>query len=229
LKTTRYLALGAVLAVFGAASVSAGEWCGRGGGYAKDWSDYVGDFTKKHGVKFSHGYFYVGKEQKHFVRKFYDWHFETYMYVDPHAHCPYYWCEGHGVWYPARYIHKIGPDVKGPPPAGLIPGGPKDGGPDGGPGGPPKPEGPGGPKPEGLGGPKGPGPDGGAKTPDGPPAKAGPDGGQKAPSGGPGGDGPPPEPTGSEPNRVARVPSPTTPPARKIPPGTFPDDEIPER
>ena len=66
-------------------SGSMGGWQGeREGG--ENYFEVEG-FCKEHGVKFSHGFFYVGRDQKHFTAKWYDAHFETYLYSDPYAHC----------------------------------------------------------------------------------------------------------------------------------------------
>ena len=236
MKTTHLFALVAVLTVAGLSSARAGEWggdCRRGGGWGGqrggEWNyfDHVGAFCKEHGVKFSHGYFYPGLVQKHFTEKWYDWHFKTYMHFDPHAHCPYYFCEGHGVWYPIHYIHEVGPGAKGP--------GPVVGKPGPGPG-------PSGPVLEGAAGSGGSGPVGpntpavGPNAPSGGSAGAGvaPAAKQGAapgvapnapPAGGNSGTGgPPPEPTSNDTDRVARA---QTPAARDIPTGTF-EDAIPE-
>ncbi len=239
MKTTHLFALVAVLTVAGLSSVRAGEWggdCRGGGGWGGErggeWNyfDHVGAFCKEHGVKFSHGYFYPGLVQKHFTEKWYDEHFQTYMNWDPHAHCPYYFCEGHGVWYPIHYIEKVGPGAKGP---GPVVGQPGPGGPGAGPA-------PGGPVPDaapGGQGPNGPavvpnGPNGGPSGPNVAPAgngtPAGPQGVTPAPNppapGNTGTGSPPPEPTSSDTDRVARA---QTPAARDIPKGTF-EDAIPE-
>ncbi len=87
---------------------------GHGGG--NHYFENVGSYCQEHGVKFSHGFYYAGKAQKHFTEKWYDWRYETYLYFDPHAHCPYYWCEAHGVFYPIQYIETVPPGAKGPGP-----------------------------------------------------------------------------------------------------------------
>src|SRR5439155_7379605 len=92
-----------------------GDWRGEGEGGDYNYFEVEG-FCKEHGVKFSHGFFYVGRDQKHFTSRWYDAHFETYLYSDPYAHCPYYWCEAHGVFYPIQYIETVGPGAKGPGP-----------------------------------------------------------------------------------------------------------------
>src|SRR5262249_10693237 len=104
-----------------------------GGGY-----DYfqVASYCKQHGVKFSQGYYYVGRDQKHFTARWYDPHSELYLYPDPYAHGPYYWCEGHGVYYPIQYIDTVAPSAKGPGPVAAKPkGGPIGSDVGGGPGG----------------------------------------------------------------------------------------------
>jgi hypothetical protein len=126
------LILAAIVAASAAVvpSAKAGEFgyggCKIGGGWGGyDYWDHVGDFCKKNGVKFSHGYFYPAPMSKHFTEKWYDWRFKTYLHFDPHAHMPYYFCEGHGVWYPISYIETVGPGAKGPGP--VIPGAVKGG------------------------------------------------------------------------------------------------------
>src|SRR5437764_5098997 len=135
-KTTLF-ALVALAVASVATSARAGGWGEEWGGREGSWNswDYVDSFCKEHGVKFSDGYFYPGKVQKHFTESWYDWHFKTYLSFDPHAHMPYYFCEGHGVWYPVNYIEKVGPGAKGPGPvvAKPGPGGPPAGGTAGGP------------------------------------------------------------------------------------------------
>jgi hypothetical protein len=88
----------------------------------------VAEYTKKHGVKFSEGYFYPGMDHyKAFTRRWYAAPLKTYLYFDPHTRSPYYWCEGHGVWYPVWYIETVPADAKGPGP--VVEGGPGPGGP----------------------------------------------------------------------------------------------------
>ncbi len=134
MKTTKTLVLAVVVAASAALATSArageGPYGGCRGGEWGSYFDHVGSFCKEHGVKFSHGYFYPGLVQKHFTRKWHNPHFKTDLYFDPHAHCPYYWCEGHGVWYPIHYIEQVGPGAKGPGPVvGGAKGGPIVGGP----------------------------------------------------------------------------------------------------
>jgi hypothetical protein len=89
-----------------------GGWRGDGGHR----SAHVASFCKEHGTQFSHGFYYVGRNQKHFTERWWDARFETYLYFDPFAECPYYWCEAHGVFYPIDYIETVGPGAKGPGP-----------------------------------------------------------------------------------------------------------------
>ena len=137
MKTTKALVLAVVVAASAALTTSAraGEPFGCHGGWGGyDYFDHVGSFCKEHGVKFSHGYFYPGLVQKHFTRKWHNPHLKTDLYFDPHAGCPYYWCEGHGVWYPIHYIETVGPGAKGPGPVvSGAKGGPIVGGPAGDP------------------------------------------------------------------------------------------------
>ncbi len=150
MKTLKQIALAGLIAgsaLFASAAVSsaqAEEWGGYGGCRSGGWGgggagwggpswggyrghDYVGSYAKEHGMKFSHGYFYAGKVQKHFTEKWYDPRFKTELYWDEHARSAYYWCEGHGVYYPIRYIGEVAPDAKGPGPvvAGSPAGGPE--------------------------------------------------------------------------------------------------------
>jgi hypothetical protein len=245
LKTTYLFALVAVLTVAGVSSARAGEWGwgpgegARGGEWGGEWNhyDHADSFCQEHGVKFSHGYFYPGLVQKHFTEKWHDEYFKTDMCFDPHSHMPYYWCEGHGVWYPITYIEKVGPGAKGPGP--IVgqpgPGGPAAPGP-AAPGGPA----PGSPAPGGVA-PGGPAP--GGPAPAGPaPGGASPDGaapGGQAPNGpavvAPAGPSGTPAVQGATPGVVPNAPQgantdspppePTT--ARAVPEGTF-DDPIPE-
>src|SRR5262249_8703706 len=125
-KTTLFAVVALSVAAV-ASSARAGEWGERWGGKEGDWGrwdrwDYVDSFCKEHGVKFSDGYFYPGKVQKHFTESWYDWHFKPYLSFDPHAHMACSWCEGHGVWYPVSYIEKVGPGAKGPGPVVAKPG-----------------------------------------------------------------------------------------------------------
>ncbi len=221
MKTTHLLALAAVLMVAGA-SASAGEWgyCGKDGwaghghghwgkeGWGKDgwnpWHEHVGDFTKKHGMKFSHGYFYVGKDQKHFTQKWANPRFKTDFYWCPHTHMPYYWCEGHGVYYPVRYIHTVAPNAKGPGPAIEKPGAAPVA---------PPPQGPVAPPPQGGAGEKKAAP---VDTPK-PPSGGGDGGGSVAPPDLTG-----PNTAGTNTDRLARAQT----PAPRVPEGTF-DDPIP--
>ncbi len=134
MKTTKTLILAAVVVAAALVpSAQAGEFgyggCHKGGAWGGYNFDHVGAFCKEHGVKFTHGYFYPGLVQKHFTEKWYDWRFKTYLHFDPHAHMPYYWCEGHGVWYPVSYIGTIGPGAKGPGPVIAKGGAPVVGGP----------------------------------------------------------------------------------------------------
>ena len=91
-------------------------WHGEGNRGGGQHSQHVASFCKEHGTKFSHGFYYVGRNQKHFTERWYDAHFECYLYFDPYAQCPYYWCEAHGVFYPIEYIETVGPNAQGPGP-----------------------------------------------------------------------------------------------------------------
>ena len=70
MKMTKTLVLVAVLAASAsfATSASAGEGYGWHEGEWNYW-DHADSFCKEHGVKFSHGFFYPGKVQKHFTEK----------------------------------------------------------------------------------------------------------------------------------------------------------------
>jgi hypothetical protein len=97
-------------------SYARGGWQGNGG---RQYFEHVGSYCQDHGTRFSHGFYYVGRIQKHFTERWWDERYETYLYFDPHAHCPYYWCEAHGVFYPIQYIETVGPNAKGPGPVGI--------------------------------------------------------------------------------------------------------------
>jgi len=124
-KTTKLFVAGLFVAAAAAVSAHAGDWgygghgdCGKWKGFdpKSPYYDYVGSYCKEHGVKFSHGFFYVGKAHKHFTEKWHDYRFGIELFWDPHARSPYYWCEGHGVYYPLRYIDTVPHTAKGPGP-----------------------------------------------------------------------------------------------------------------
>jgi hypothetical protein len=217
LKTTHRFALAALLTIAGLSSAQAGEWgpdC-RKGDWGSEWYfDHVDKFCQENGVKFSHGFFYPGLAQKHFSEKWYDWRFKTWLYWDPHAHSPYYWCEGHGVWYPVRYISEVAPGAKGPGPVAVKPGaGPAPGGAGPAPGGPGVAPGV---APAPGNAPATPGGAGAVEKAAAPATPAPP-----LPSGNTGAGSPPPEPTSTDAGRVARVQGAD----RPVPTGTF-DDPI---
>jgi hypothetical protein len=112
MKTLKFAAA-ALICVGLTGAAKAGEgYCGP---YGCHWTHGY-DLAMKHGVKFSHGFFYIGIAHKHFTHKWHNPHFKTDFFWDPYTHMPYFFCAGHGVYYPVSYIHTVGPTAKGPGP-----------------------------------------------------------------------------------------------------------------
>jgi hypothetical protein len=60
-------------------------------------------YHMRYGTKFDHGYFYRGREHKHWSSRYFDKRFDCYLYHCPSTQCYYYWCERDVCYYPISY------------------------------------------------------------------------------------------------------------------------------
>jgi hypothetical protein len=60
-------------------------------------------YYRDHGVRFSGGYYFVGRHHHHWAYKVWDARCNCYHYWDPDLHCFYYWNTGRGCYYPVGY------------------------------------------------------------------------------------------------------------------------------
>jgi hypothetical protein len=56
-----------------------------------------------HGRQFSHGYFYPGRDHRHWAYTRFDDRYGCTLYYDPDLGCYYYWCEPDDCYYPVSY------------------------------------------------------------------------------------------------------------------------------
>jgi len=60
-------------------------------------------YYRDHGVRFSGGYYFVGRQHHHWSYKVWDARCHCYHYYDPDLRCFYYWNTGRGCYYPVGY------------------------------------------------------------------------------------------------------------------------------
>lgn len=91
------------------------------------------DYHKKHGTAFKYGYFFKGKEHRHWSYGYWNAKNRCYFFYEPGLRCFYYWCAPKACYYPVSYI-QVAPPVAGDetmPPGIDIKPGPDGDGPDG--------------------------------------------------------------------------------------------------
>ena len=64
-----------------------------------------------HGTKFDHGYFYKGKDHKHWSHRCWSKRYGCYCYRCPSTRCWYYWYEPGTCYYPVSYATVCVPTV----------------------------------------------------------------------------------------------------------------------
>jgi hypothetical protein len=62
-----------------------------------------------HGTKFSHGYYFKGREHRHFRYRYWHHHRHHYMYYYPGTHGWYYWSGKRNAYYPMSYASTVPP------------------------------------------------------------------------------------------------------------------------
>jgi opacity protein-like surface antigen len=75
----------------------------------------------RYGHKFSHGYYYRGRDHHHWTHRRYWAKYRTTCYWDPGTRCWYYWCPSRACYYPVGYIAVEPPAVEEAPPDGAEP------------------------------------------------------------------------------------------------------------
>jgi hypothetical protein len=81
-----------------------------------------GDYHRRHGKKFAHGYYYPGKHHRHWGNRCWDRRLGCWTYWCPSVCCYYYWCQPACCYYPVTYCVPA-PPVVAPP--GGEPAGPE--------------------------------------------------------------------------------------------------------
>src|SRR3954447_23409858 len=61
------------------------------------------DYHREHGKKFEHGYYYHGREHRHWTSCYFDDRFGCYLYHCPATEAYYYWCERDTCYYPTTH------------------------------------------------------------------------------------------------------------------------------
>jgi hypothetical protein len=130
--------LGAAVAALVLGLVSRTEAAGRGGqshgkspghsGYSKGHGhrghgqgSVSSGYHTRHGHKFSHGYYYRGRDHSHWTHRRYWAKYRTTCYWDPGTRGWYYWCPSRACYYPVSYIAVEPPAVEEAPPDGAEP------------------------------------------------------------------------------------------------------------
>lgn len=80
----------------GTASAHEGSHYGHGRGH--------GGYYRDHGVRFSGGWYYRGRDHHHWSRTVWDARCHRYNYYDPYLHCYYYWSPVANCYYPVTYV-----------------------------------------------------------------------------------------------------------------------------
>jgi hypothetical protein len=60
-------------------------------------------YYRDHGVRFSGGYYYVGRDDHHWTRRVWDPVHHRYHYYDPYLRVYYYWDPARQCYYPIDY------------------------------------------------------------------------------------------------------------------------------
>ena len=68
-------------------------------------------YYKNHGKKFSHGYFYHGRDHRHWSYRGWSKRYGCYCYWDSGCRCWYYWSEPKCCYYPISYATVCTPTV----------------------------------------------------------------------------------------------------------------------
>jgi hypothetical protein len=104
---------GAIAVVF-ALALTASAQAGRPGGSGHSGSgsriyhnqishDSHHDYFLNFGKKLEHGYFYSGRNHRHWSYCYWDSRYGCYLYWDPSLSCYYYWCVPASCYYPVSY------------------------------------------------------------------------------------------------------------------------------
>jgi hypothetical protein len=90
---------------------------GHGDGRGKGSTGY----HLRHGHKFSHGYYYRGRDHGHWTHRRYWPKYHTTCYWDPGTRGWYYWSPAQACYYPISYITVAPPAVEAAPPEDVEP------------------------------------------------------------------------------------------------------------
>ena len=69
-------------------------------------------YYKSHGTKFSHGYYYKGKDHRHWKYRTWFSRYHCYCYWDAGLNCWYYWSAPTLCYYPLSYAEVSPPTVE---------------------------------------------------------------------------------------------------------------------
>jgi hypothetical protein len=81
--------------------VSKPERIGKGG---------ARDYYQRHGKRFRYGYYYPGRNHKHWTHRWYSHRHHCYYYWCPSRRCYYFWSGKRNGYYPVSSIDQIGAD-----------------------------------------------------------------------------------------------------------------------
>jgi len=76
---------------------SHGSHAVHGGGHSNH------NYHVNHGTRFSHGYFYNGRNHSHWSQQRFDRRYGCTCYFDSGCNAWYYWCQPAGCYYPVSY------------------------------------------------------------------------------------------------------------------------------
>jgi hypothetical protein len=72
-------------------------------------------YHEQHGTRFSHGYFYRGREHNHWTYRYYWSSYGCECFYCPSTYCWYYWYAPSACYYPVNYISYATPTRVEPP------------------------------------------------------------------------------------------------------------------
>jgi hypothetical protein len=117
--TMRRFFLGVAAVVVGLALVATAEAETKGAGFPRHtYSRGSRPYHELHGTKFKGGYFYKGKDHRHWTYRYWWKKFGCYTYWCPSTSCWYYYYPREDCYYPVSYIMTATP-VAEPPPVGV--------------------------------------------------------------------------------------------------------------
>ena len=112
----RRFILSVAAVVLGLALVATAEAGQKGGGREGRGGERSSrSYHERFGTKFSHGYFYKGRDHHQWTHRYWFGRYGCYTYYCPSTSCWYYWYQQDNCYYPVSYINTATPVFERPP------------------------------------------------------------------------------------------------------------------